>query len=66
MLLALSIGFATAKQLRGGAAEFGMGLLGGTMLGVLIGLLPVWIIVVLLLVVGLYVGNRYVGGNNLG
>ena len=66
MLLALAIGFATAKQLRGGAAEFGMGLLGGTMLGVLIGLLPVWIIVVLLLVVGLYIGNRYVGGANNG
>lgn len=62
MLLALSIGFATAKQLRGGAAEFGLGLLGGTMLGVLIGLIPVWTIVVLLLVVGLYIGNRYVGG----
>ncbi len=66
MLLALAIGFATAKQLRGGAAEFGVGLLGGTMLGVLIGLLPVWIIVVLLLVVGLYIGNRYVGGANNG
>lgn len=66
MLLALAIGFTTAKQLRGGAAEFGMGLLGGTMLGVLIGLLPVWIIVVLLLVVGLYIGNRYVGGANNG
>lgn len=66
MLLALSIGFTTAKKLRGGAAEFGMGLLGGTLLGVLIGLLPVWIIVVLLLVVGLYVGNRYVGGSNFG
>lgn len=65
MLLALSIGYATAKQLRGGAAEFGLGLLGGTLLGVLIGLLPVWVIVVLLLVVGLYIGNRYVrGGNN--
>ena len=64
MLLALSIGYATAKQLRGGAAEFGLGLLGGTFLGVLIGLLPVWIIVVLLLVVGLYIGNRYVGGGN--
>jgi len=66
MLLALSIGYATAKQLRGGAAEFGVGLLGGTLLGVLIGLLPVWIIVVLLLVVGLYIGNRYVGGANNG
>lgn len=66
MLLALSIGYATAKQLRGGAAEFGVGLLGGTLLGVLIGLLPVWIIVVLLLVVGLYIGNRYVGGSNNG
>ncbi len=66
MLLALSIGFTTAKKLRGGAAEFGIGLLGGSMLGVLIGLLPVWIIVVLLLVVGLYIGNRYVGGNNFG
>jgi hypothetical protein len=64
MLLALSIGYATAKQLRGGAAEFGLGLLGGTLLGVLIGLLPVWIIVVLLLVVGLYIGNRYVGGES--
>lgn len=66
MLLALSIGFATAKQLRGGAAEFGIGLLGGSMLGVLIGLLPVWIVVVLMLVVGLYYGNRYVGGANSG
>jgi len=66
MLLALAIGYATAKQLRGGAAEFGLGLLGGTLLGVLIGLLPVWIIVVLLLVVGLYIGNRYVGGANNG
>ena len=62
MLLALAIGFATAKQLRGGAAEFGLGLLGGTMLGILVGLIPVWTIVVLLLVVGLYIGNRYVGG----
>lgn len=66
MLLALAIGFATAKQLRGGAAEFGLGLLGGTMLGVLVGLIPVWTIVVLLLVVGLYIGNRYVGGGNNG
>ena len=66
MLLALSIGYTTAKKLRGGAAEFGLGLLGGTLLGVLIGLLPVWIIVVLLLVVGLYIGNRYVGGANNG
>ena len=62
MLLALAIGFATAKQLRGGAAEYGLGLLGGTMLGILVGLIPVWTIVVLLLVVGLYIGNRYVGG----
>lgn len=66
MLLALAIGFATAKQLRGGAAEFGLGLLGGTMLGILVGLIPVWTIVVLLLVVGLYIGNRYVGGANNG
>src|SRR5690606_22332618 len=64
MLLALSIGFTTAKKLRGGAAEFGLGLLGGTMLGVLVGLLPVWTIVVLLLVVGMYIGYRYVGGSN--
>lgn len=66
MLLALSIGFTTAKKLRGGAAEFGLGLLGGTMLGVLVGLLPVWTIVVLLLVVGMYIGYRYVGGGNNG
>lgn len=66
MLLALAIGFATAKQLRGGAAEFGLGLLGGTMLGVLVGLLPIWTIVVLLLVVGMYIGYRYVGGSNNG
>ncbi len=64
MLLALAIGFATAKHLRGGAAEFGLGLLGGTMLGVLIGLLPIWTVVVLLLIVGMYIGYRYVGGNN--
>ena len=66
MLLALSIGFTTAKKLRGGAAEFGLGLLGGTMLGVLVGLLPIWTIVVLLLVVGMYIGYRYVGGSNNG
>ena len=66
MLLALAIGYSTAKQLRGGAAEFGLGLLGGTLLGVLIGLLPVWTVVVLLLIVGLYIGNRYVGGANNG
>ena len=66
MLLAIAIGFATAKQLRGGAAEFGLGLLGGTMLGVLVGLLPVWTIVVLLLVVGMYIGYRYVGGGSNG
>ena len=66
MLLALAIGYSTAKQLRGGAAEFGLGVVGGTMLGVLIGLLPVWTVVVLLLIVGLYIGNRYVGGANNG
>ena len=66
MLLAIAIGFTTAKKLRGGAAEFGLGLLGGTMLGVLIGLLPVWTIVVLLLVVGMYIGYRYVGGGSNG
>lgn len=66
MLLALAIGFTTAKQLRGGATEFGLGLLGGTMLGVLIGLLPVWTIVVLLLIVGMYIGYRYVGGGSNG
>lgn len=66
MLLALAIGFTTAKHLRGGAAEFGLGLLGGTMLGVLIGLLPVWVVVVLLLIVGMYVGYRYVGGSSNG
>ncbi len=66
MLLALAIGFTTAKKLRGGAAEFGLGLLGGTMLGVLIGLLPVWTVVVLLLIVGMYIGYRYVGGGSNG
>jgi hypothetical protein len=66
MLLALAIGFTTAKHLRGGAAEFGLGLLGGTMLGVLIGLLPVWTVVVLLLIVGMYIGYRYVGGGSNG
>ena len=66
MLLALAIGFTTAKKLRGGAAEFGFGLLGGMMLGVLIGLLPVWTVVVLLLIVGMYIGYRYVGGGSNG
>ena len=66
MLLALSIGFTTAKKLRGGAAEFGLGLLGGTVLGVLVGLLPVWTVVVLLLIVGMYIGYKYVGGGNNG
>ena len=41
-------------------------MLGGMMLGVLIGLLPVWTVVVLLLIVGMYIGYRYVGGGSNG
>ena len=64
MLLALSIGTATAKHLRGGAQEFGMGMLGGVVLGVLIGLLPIWVLVLLVLIVGLWIGQRYMSGGD--
>ena len=64
MLLALGIGMATAKQLRGGAEEFGMGMLGGVVLGVLIGLIPIWVLVLLVLIVGLWIGKRYMDGGN--
>jgi len=64
MLLALGVGTATAKQLRGGAQEFGLGMLGGVVLGVLIGLLPIWVMVLLVLIVGLWVGHRYMSGGD--
>src|SRR5690554_2458510 len=64
MLLALGIGTATAKHLRGGAQEFGMGMLGGVVLGVLIGLLPIWVMVLLVLIVGLWIGQRYMSGGD--
>ena len=64
MLLALGIGPATAKHLRGGAQEFGMGMLGGVVLGVLIGLLPIWVLVLLVLIVGLWIGQRYMSGGD--
>src|SRR5690554_2353046 len=64
MLLALGIGMATAKHLRGGAEEFGMGMLGGVVLGVLIGLIPIWVLVLLVLIVGLWIGKRYMGGGD--
>ncbi len=64
MLLALGIGTATAKHLKGGAQEFGMGMLGGVVLGVLIGLLPIWVLVLLVLIVGLWIGQRYMGGSD--
>ena len=62
MLLSLGIGTATAKHLKGGAQEFGLGMLGGVVLGVLIGLLPVWVMVLLVLIVGLWIGKRYMDG----
>jgi len=64
MLLALGIGMATAKQLKGGAQEFGLGMLGGVVLGVLIGLLPIWVLVLLVLIVGLWIGQRYMSGGD--
>ena len=64
MLLALAIGTATAKHLRGGAQEFGLGMLGGVVLGVLIGLLPIWVLVLLVLIVGLWIGKRYMDGGD--
>ncbi|MGI6079154.1 MAG: hypothetical protein ACOYCB_13540 [Fastidiosipilaceae bacterium] len=64
MLLALGIGTATAKHLRGGAQEFGMGMLGGVVLGVLTGLLPIWVLVLLVLIVGLWIGQRYMSGGD--
>ena len=64
MLLALGIGTATAKQLKGGAQEFGLGMLGGVVLGVLIGLLPIWVLVLLVLIVGLWIGHRYMSGGD--
>ena len=64
MLLALGVGTATAKQLKGGAQEFGLGMLGGVVLGVLIGLLPIWVLVLLVLIVGLWIGHRYMSGGD--
>ena len=64
MLLALGIGTATAKHLGGGAEEFGMGMLGGVVLGVLIGLIPIWVLVLLVLIVGLWIGKRYMSGSD--
>ena len=64
MLLALGVGTATAKQLKGGAQEFGLGMLGGVVLGVLIGLLPIWVLVLLVLIVGLWIGQRYMSGGD--
>lgn len=64
MLLALGIGTATAKHLRGGAQEFGLGMLGGVVLGVLVGLLPIWVLVLLVLIVGLWIGQRYMSGGD--
>lgn len=62
IVIASAIGFATARRLRGGAAEFGIGLLAGACLAVIIGLLPVWIFIVLMMVVGALIGYRYMGG----
>jgi len=64
MLLALGIGTATAKHLKGGAQEFGLGMLGGVVLGVLIGLIPIWVMVLLVLIVGLWIGKRYMDGGD--
>jgi len=62
MVIASAVGFSTAKQLRGGAPEFGVGLLAGAGLATLIGLLPVWLFVVLILVVGMLIGYKYMQG----
>ena len=62
VVIAAAVGFATARRLRGGAAEFGIGLLAGACLTVIIGLLPVWIFIVLMMVVGALIGYRYMGG----
>lgn len=62
IVIASAIGFMTARRLRGGAAEFSIGLLAGACLTVIIGLLPVWIFIVLILVVGALIGYRYMGG----
>ena len=63
IVIASAVGFMTARRLRGGAAEFGIGLLAGACLTVIIGLLPVWIFIVLILVVGALIGYRYMGGS---
>lgn len=62
LLLASAIGLGVAKQLRGGAEEFGFGFLAGTILSVLIGLIPVWVFVLLVLIIGLYIGKMYMSG----
>lgn len=62
IVIASAIGFMTARRLRGGAAEFGIGMLAGACLTVIMGLLPVWIFIVLMLAVGALIGYRYMGG----
>lgn len=62
IVIASAVGFATARQLRGGAAEFGIGMLAGACLAVIMGLLPVWIFIVLMMAVGALLGYRYMGG----
>jgi hypothetical protein len=66
MIISLATGMLTAKKLNGGAAEFGIGMLGGMVLCILIGILPLWPIIALLLIVGLYIGMQIARGDKQG
>ena len=64
MLIATAIGFTTARKLKGGASEFGIGFIAGAALMVLITLLPAWIFIVMVIIVGGLLGYKYMSGGS--
>ena len=64
MLIATAIGFTTARKLKGGAPEFGIGFIAGAALMVLITLLPAWIFIVMVIIVGGLLGYKYMNGGS--
>ena len=64
MLIATAIGFTTARKLKGGAPEFGIGFIAGAALMVLMTLLPAWIFIVMVIIVGGLLGYKYMSGGS--
>ncbi len=62
LFITSTVGYTTARKLRGGAPEFGIGMLAGAVLCVAFGLLPIQMFVVLFIGVGALLGYRYMGG----